>query len=267
MLLDGKQLAGFIKQRHADQVRSFEHAARLPRLRVISCEQEVVSSKYADIKQQYGRDIGVSVDVETVTASDLTAAIRRNNQDTSVHGIVAQLPLPAAVDSDAVLSGIVSYKDVDALSGNADFLPPTPNAILWLLSGYNIDITNKTVGVIGQGRLVGQPLTRMLHESGQEPLTCDIDNGDYRQVLNTADVIISATGQAGLIRSADIPSGVVVVDGGTSSEFGALVGDVEPTAYERDDITISPVPGGVGPLTVCALFENLLAAFISQELV
>lgn len=266
MLLDGRELAGFIKQRQYQQVRSLQHLPHQPRLAIICCNEEVVSSKYGDIKQNYGADIDVAVDLYTIDSDNLAEQIDTLNKDSATHGIIVQLPLPDGVkDIDGTLSLIDPDKDVDVLGSGAHFLPPTPNAILWLLGGYGIDIADKTVAVIGQGRLVGEPLTRLLRESGQEPLVCDEYTGDKQQILTHADVIISATGQTGLIKSSDIQPGTTVVDAGTASEAGVLKGDVEPAAYERDDINISPVPGGVGPLTVCALFENVLSAFMSQE--
>lgn len=266
MLLDGRELAGFIKQRHYEQLQNMHQVSRRPRLAIIDINQEVVSNKYAEIKQRYGEDIGVAVAVHNTSAAELMSTLTDLNQDATTHGVLVQLPLPQEVNAEEVTDALHPSKDVDALGGNSNFLPPTPNAIFWLLGGYGIEMANKTIGVIGQGNLVGRPLVKMLRESGQEPLVCDLHTGDRQQILSQADIIVTATGQPKSLTSNEVRAGVTVIDAGTASEQGALVGDVDPLLYQREDINISPVPGGVGPLTVCALFENVLTAFKTQEL-
>ena len=267
MKLDGRELAGFIKQRQYQQVVSLQHLPRRPKLAIICCNEEVVSDKYSNIKQKYGEDINIAVDVYDVSFDELESQIDKLNNDPSTHGIIVQLPLPARDEEvDKLLSSIDPAKDVDTLGASSNFLPPTPNAILWLLGGYDIDVAGKNIGLIGHGRLVGRPLADLLSESGYEPQICDETSGDRQVILDTADIIVTATGQPKSLGADDIRPGVVVIDAGTASEGGVLVGDVDPAAYDRDDIKISPVPGGVGPLTVCALFENVLNAFMSQEL-
>lgn len=267
MHLRGDELAGFIKQRHFQEVRGMQHASYPPHLAVIEVQDEVVSDKYIAAKRRYGEDIGVQVSVHRVEAEELYSTIERLNDDEKVHGIIVQLPLPKEVDTDQILTTVMSSKDVDGLAPESDFMSPTPTAILWLLSGYNIDMTDKRPGIIGQGRLVGQPLAVMLRDSGMDPLICDEHTGDMSEMLDQADIVVTATGQPRLLKSDNIPSNSVIIDAGTSLEENALIGDVDPQAYERGDITVSPVPGGVGPLTVCALFENVLTAFKSRELV
>lgn len=261
MLLSGDELAGYIKQRHFQEVRSMQHLPRKPHLAVINASKEVVSSKFVNAKENYGYDIGVVVSVYETAPDKLKDKITELNEDDTVDGVIVQLPLPESLDTEEVLEGIASHKDVDSLRSDSIYTPPTPSAILWLLSGYDIDLEGKTVGVIGQGRLVGTPLTEMLRQSGIDPLICDEYKGDVDNVLSNADVIITATGQPRLIKSERIRAGSVVIDAGTADSTGSATGDVDPQAYARDDIKISPVPGGVGPLTVCALFENLLVAY------
>lgn len=266
MLLDGRELAGFIKQRHYEQLQNMQQVARRPRLAIVDVNQETVSNKYAEVKQRYGENIGVAVDVHNASAAELMSTLTDLNQDVATHGVLVQMPLPQEVNAEEVTNALHPSKDVDALGENPDFLPPTPNAIFWLLGGYDIEMANKTIGVIGQGKLVGRPLVKMLRESGHEPLVCDLNTGDRQQILSQADIIVAATGQPKSLTSSEVRSGVTVIDAGTASEQGALVGDVDPSLYQREDINISPVPGGVGPLTVCALFENVLTAFKTQEL-
>ena len=149
-------------------------------------------------------------------------------------------------------------KDVDGLGKNAILDPATPMAINWLLAGYNVDLKNKNILIVGNGRLVGAPLARMWHNSHLEVKVVDSSCKDLSSELRAADIIVSATGVPGLIKSEDIKLGAVVVDAGTASEHGKIVGDVAPDVRERSDLTITPEKGGVGPLTIVALMDNVI---------
>jgi methylenetetrahydrofolate dehydrogenase (NADP+)/methenyltetrahydrofolate cyclohydrolase len=134
-------------------------------------------------------------------------------------------------------------------------------AILWLLAGYNVDLRGKKVVLVGRGRLVGAPLERELLASGVDVATVDKDTKNIAASVLTADVIISAAGSPGVLRGDMIKHGAVVVDAGVAGEQGKTSGDLDPAIYEqRDDLVITPQKGGVGPLTVCALFENVIRA-------
>lgn len=276
MLLDGRELAEFIKERQAQSVRSFQHLKSRPHLAIVQCSDNtvssnkevvsstsssLVSSKYVKIKQDYGSDVGVDVSLHRPATEELIDLIQRLNEDDSIHGIIVQLPLPKDLDTDAVLNQVDPGKDVDGLGADSLFDPPTPTAILWLLSCYDVELKGKRVAVVGQGRLVGTPLTHILQKSGVEVRTCDENTRNLAAETLKADVIITATGQPGLITGDMVKPGSYIIDGGTSDVSGGLTGDVSKDIYARKDLKISPVPGGVGPLTVCALFENLLAAF------
>jgi len=140
-------------------------------------------------------------------------------------------------------------------------IQPRPLAILWLLSGYNIDLAGKDIVLVGRGKLVGAPLEKMLQASGVEPRMVVKETPNGPDEIRKADVVISATGVPGLIKPDMLKQGAVVVDAGVASEGGKTVGDVAPEVYEqRDDLTITPAKGGVGPLTVTALFENVIRA-------
>lgn len=263
MLLYGNELAGYIKQRQFEQLRSLQHTKQLPRVAVVTTG-EVVSNKYIQIKQTYGADIGARVTVHQPPVQELPQTVQQLGEDNTVHGIVVQLPLPDPVNTESVVTEIPPLKDVDGLRPDSSFDPPTPTAILWLLGAYDITLEEKRVGIIGQGRLVGKPLAEMLRRSGVEPLICDKDTGNFEEVVSRSDIIITATGRPNLLRSGHIQPDTVVIDAGTAFQEGALVGDVDPEAYKRNDTKISPVPGGVGPLTVCVLFENLIAGYQEQ---
>lgn len=154
---------------------------------------------------------------------------------------------------------VAADKDVDALGSQATFEPATPLAIMWLLSGYNVELNGRHILLVGRGKLVGRPLEKILKDSGQDVEMIGRDS-DLAERVSAADIIITATGSAGSIHADMIKQDAVVVDAGVASEAGKTVGDLAPDVYERDDLTITPTKGGVGPLTVCALFENVIVA-------
>jgi methylenetetrahydrofolate dehydrogenase (NADP+) / methenyltetrahydrofolate cyclohydrolase len=177
-----------------------------------------------------------------------------------VHGIIVQLPLQDPSRTDEIVNLVAPSKDVDALRKESQFEPATPMAILWLLSGYNIDLMGKKILLIGRGKLVGAPLEKILKDSDHDVSIVDREVADMADRAKQADVIITATGSPALLYPDMIKSGAVVIDAGVASEEGKTVGDLAPEVYERDDLTITPRKGGVGPLTVCALFENVIRA-------
>ena len=264
-LLNGSELAGFIKERQARAVRGLRQAHNIvPKLAIIVTVDDPVIEIYMKLKKRYGEDILVDVEIHRVKQDEVTALIEKLNKDASVHGIIVQLPLENQAETDIVVNAVAPQKDVDALGNNATHDPATPTAILWLLAGYNVDLRNKKVVIVGRGKLVGSPLQRMLESSGVNVTACD--KGDNLvEVLATADVIITATGQPALISSDMVPLNAVVVDAGVAVEQGVAKGDLAEELYTRDDLTITPKKGGVGPLTICALFENVIKAARSSS--
>ena len=259
-ILNGTELAGFIKQRHAQQVRALRSEKIFPKLAIIQVKDDPVIETYVRLKQEYGSDIGVEVVAHRIEQSEASELIHKLNNDESVNSIIVQLPLEDATQTDEIINMVTPEKDVDSLGAKSDFEPATPMAILWLLSGYNVDLTGKKILLIGRGKLVGAPLEKMLKNSGQNVEVIDREIPDLASRTKDADIIITATGSPALLTSEMIKTGAVVVDAGVASEEGKKVGDLSPEVYERDDLTITPEKGGVGPLTVCALFENLILA-------
>lgn len=182
------------------------------------------------------------------------------NNDAAVHGIIVQLPLDDPSQTDEILARIAPEKDVDGLGGSAQFDSATAIAINWLLAGYSVDLQGKKIAIVGAGRLVGAPLARMWTRSGFNVTVLDRKTEDISKVLKQSDVVITATGQPHLITSTMLKLGAVVVDAGTASENGAIVGDLDPAVRQRDDLILTPEKGGVGPLTVAALFDNVITA-------
>jgi methylenetetrahydrofolate dehydrogenase (NADP+)/methenyltetrahydrofolate cyclohydrolase len=260
-LLNGRELAGFIKERQAGQVRYLRQTSGImPKLAIIVTIDHPVIDIYIRLKKSYGADIQVDVDIHRTNQSEATELIKKLNKDDSVHGIIIQLPLADPAQTDSIVNLVEPKKDVDALGVSAVYDPATPMAILWLLAGYNVDLVGKHILLIGRGKLVGAPLERMLTASGHDVIVADRSTPDLKAETLKADVIITAAGSPAILFPEMVKTGAVVVDAGVASEEGKTVGDVAPELFSRDDLTITPEKGGVGPLTVCALFDNVIRA-------
>lgn len=254
-------MAGFIKQRQAQQVRGLRQAQGVvPKLAIVVTIDHPAISTYVRMKQRYGDDITAETELHRVEQPEVAGLIMRLNADPTVHGIIVQLPLADPLQTDELVNMVAPGKDVDALGKDATLDPATPLAILWLLAGYNIDLKGKDIVLVGRGKLVGAPLERMLLASGLNVRVADRKTPDLGEFLAEADIIVTATGRPGLITSDMIKRGAVVVDAGVAGEQGKTVGDLAADVYERDDLTITPTKGGVGPLTICALFDNVIRA-------
>lgn len=263
--LNGKDLAEFIKERQAKQVRGLRQAhAIFPKLAIVMTGHNPVIETYVALKQRYGEDILVDVELFRVTQPKMIPLIKKLNHDSSVSGIIVQLPLEDPSQTDEIVDAVAPEKDVDALGKNAILDPATPMAINWLLNGYNINLKNKHITIVGNGRLVGRPLANMWQNSGYNVRVID-KTDDLLVSLKKTDVIVTATGVAGCITAEMIPIGAVVVDAGVASESGKTVGDLAADVYQRNDLTITPQKGGVGPLTVSALFDNVIRAARSRS--
>jgi methylenetetrahydrofolate dehydrogenase (NADP+)/methenyltetrahydrofolate cyclohydrolase len=259
--LNGAELAGYIKERQAKVVRGLRQSKNItPKLAIIRTNPDPVVDTYMRLKTSYGDDIGVAVDVHTIDQAEALQRIEQLNNDDSVHGIIVQIPLPDPSQTDDILNAVTPKKDVDGLSQNPVFDAPTPTAINWLLTGYSIDLPGKNIVVVGHGRLVGGPLVKMWQASGLKVTPVDRSTSDLGEVIKEADILVSAAGSPGLITNNMVKNGAVVVDAGVSTDSNGLAGDVAADVRQRQDITITPENGGVGPLTVCALFENVIRA-------
>lgn len=263
-VLSGAELVGYIKERQAKQVRRLRQADRIiPKLVILkSLDASSVIDSYISLKERYGEDILIETVVEALPEVDMPEAIQRHNSDPDVQGIIVQLPLSQPDLTDKIVDLIDPAKDVDGLGQKAQFDSATAVAINWLLAGYAVNLQGKAITVVGQGRLVGKPLTAMWRASGYDVTALDETNSsaELADALRRSQVIVSATGQPRLLTSDLIPSSAAVIDAGTASENGVLVGDVDASVRERADISITPEKGGVGPLTVAALFDNLIQA-------
>ena len=257
--LNGSELAGFIKERQAKQVRALRQAWHInPRLAIVTDVENPVIETYMRLKQRYGADILIDVEIHRVPAGGALEVIQELNNRDDVQGIILQLPISNSEQTEELLESIREDKDVDGLRKRAIFQAATPTAINWLLAGYGVDLKGKKVAIVGRGRLVGAPLEKMWLKSGVDVTV--FEKGDDLSQLINYDIIVSATGVPGLIKSQMIKPKTVVVDAGTASENGKIVGDVSEEVRQRNDVIITPKKGGVGPLTVSALFDNVITA-------
>lgn len=255
-ILDGKELQGFVKERQAKQVLKL---GKTPKLAIITDSSKEISNKYLSIKQDYGKDIGIQVDVITAGQLDLQEFIKKANL--SHDAIIVQLPFESGSLQES-LDLIDPKKDVDSLGAESEFESTSATAIMWLLNGYNVELEQgKKIVVVGQGKLVGKPLYQIMKRAEYGVEVVDEFTDNKQEVIYSADIVISAVGKPNTIKSASLKQGAVVVDAGTSTIEGRQVGDISEDVFIREDITITPKDkGGVGPLTVAALFDNVIIA-------
>ncbi len=260
-ILDGTELVGYIKERQAKAVRALRQSWRvIPKLAIIYTGSNPINETYLRLKREYGQDILIDVDIYNPSDIELMDLIDKLNHDETVTGIIIQLPLADTSMTDQAIAAISPEKDVDGLGSDVNFVPATAMAIDWLMAGYNIDIDKKKIAIVGNGRLVGAPLFKLWASAGCDVNVYDIETIDLAGKVLAADIVVSATGVPGLIKSSMLHEKAIVVDAGTASENGRIVGDISPSVRERQDLTITPIRGGVGPLTVAALFDNIIKA-------
>ncbi len=259
--LNGREIVEYIKVRQVHEVRALKQSHGIqPRLAIIRTNPNPVVDSYMKLKTEYGQEIGIAVDVYNIDQSEALAKIRRLNDDKSVHGIIVQLPLPDSSQTDEILNSVNKHKDVDGLATSSQFDAPTPTAINWLLAGYNIELRDKSIVIVGNGKLVGKPLAKIWKGSELDVVVLDRSStiDQLTDEISNADIIVSATGVPGLIIASMVKSNVVIVDAGVATDSNGLVGDVASDVRELPDVTITPEKGGVGPLTICALFDNVI---------
>lgn len=248
-------------ERQAHQVRGLiQHFKVQPRLAIIQTRHDAVTSLYTRLKQTYGADIKIVVDLHRVDQSEAAELIERLNKDSAIQGILLQLPLASPDQTDELINLISPTKDVDGLGERAKWDPTTATAINWLVAGYNINLSGRKIAIVGQGRLVGGPLTKMWRNSGYDVTPLDDTCRNLTDALVDKDVVVTATGVPGLIKPDMLKYGAVAIDAGVANDNGQTVGDLDPEVYQRNDLIITPQKGGVGPLTIAALMDNVIRA-------
>lgn len=257
--LNGSDLALFIKERQAKQVRMLRQAHGIfPRLAIVTNVDNRVIDTYMRLKKNYGEDILIDVEIHRAAPEQTLELIEDLNQRNDIQAIIVQLPVANMSQVSQVLDSVDPSKDVDGLHADTTFDAATPTAINWLLAGNSVELKDKKVAIVGRGRLVGAPLEKMWQRSGVDLKVFVKD--DNLGELSNFDIIVTATGMPGIITNKMIKPGATIVDAGTAAEDGVIRGDVASEVRQRRDISITPEKGGVGPLTVTALFDNVINA-------
>ena len=269
--IDGKALAAKVKARAAEGAKDLP---RKPGLAVILVGDNQASRVYVTGKEKDCAECGLlsfehKLPAET-TQTELLALIDRLNRDEAVDGILVQLPLPKGLDEDQVLNAIRPDKDVDCFHpfnvgrlviGDPVFLPCTPAGVMEMLKEYDIPVAGKHCVVLGRSNIVGKPMGALLLQQSGTVTTCHSRTPDLASMTRQADILVSAVGRVGLVTADMVKEGAVVIDVAMNRNAeGKLCGDVDYASVEPKASYITPVPGGVGPMTRAMLMENLLAA-------
>jgi methylenetetrahydrofolate dehydrogenase (NADP+)/methenyltetrahydrofolate cyclohydrolase len=274
IILEGKKVSEEIKGELKVDISKLKKRGVVPGLAVVIVGDDPASIIYVRSKEKSAKELGMNSWVyrlgETVTQEELEQTVANLNQDELVHGIIIQLPLPAHLDAVKIMDRIDPEKDVDCFHpenvgrltiGMPRFLPCTPAGIIELLKHYGHPVAGKNVTVVGRSNIVGKPLAVMLMNLGATVTVCHTKTRDLKAECLRADILVSAVGHAGLIREDMVKNNIVVVDVGISrTENGKLAGDVDFEAVSRKASAITPVPGGVGPMTIAMLLKNTVKA-------
>ncbi len=275
-ILDGKSLAQQIRRELADEVAAFHRETRItPTLAAVLVGDDPASEVYVRNKRRDCEEVGIASVLEklpaTATEAELLTVIEQLNEDSQIHGILVQLPLPKQISTEAVLEAVSPRKDVDAfhpenvgrlVQGRPIFLPCTPNGVVELLKRNNITVAGKHVVVVGRSDIVGKPLSIMLAQKGADATVtvCHSRTHDLPSVTRLADILVVAIGKPNFITEDMVRPGATVIDVGINRVESGLVGDVDYLGVSEVAGAITPVPGGVGPLTRVVLLVNTLTA-------
>jgi methylenetetrahydrofolate dehydrogenase (NADP+)/methenyltetrahydrofolate cyclohydrolase len=258
MLVDGKALAADILAATAKEVKKL---GRSPVLAAVTCAPNFETLKYLEMKKRKAAVVGITLNVIELpadsTTDDVLACVAQVAKEAD--GLVVQLPLPFHINKEAVLAAVPINKDPDAFSYGEKrdrFLPPVVGAIDEISRLHKIEWKNKRVVVLGKGTLVGLPAARYARKRGAKVRVYEDGTLDQSS-LKTADIIVSGIGQPNFIKSTMVQEGVVIFDAGTSEDGGVLVGDVHPDVAQKVSL-LTPVPGGIGPITIAYLLRNLV---------
>lgn len=273
-ILDGKQIAKDYRQGLQDQVEALKEKGFTPKLSVILVGNDGASQSYVRSKKKAAEKIGMLSEIvhleETATEEEVLNELNRLNNDDSVSGILVQVPLPKQVSEQKILEAINPDKDVDGFHpinigklyiDEQTFVPCTPLGIMEILKHADIDLEGKNAVVIGRSHIVGQPVSKLLLQKNASVTILHSRSKDMASYLKDADVIVSAVGKPGLVTKDVVKEGAVIIDvGNTPDENGKLKGDVDYDAVKEIAGAITPVPGGVGPLTITMVLNNTLLA-------
>ena len=269
-IIEGRKIASQI----IDELKS--EVAALP-FKPVFCDilvgNDPVSAQYVNLKAKKAGEAGMEFLRANfnagITTQELVNEIKKLNQTSRMAGLIVQLPLPENLDRRQVLDTIDFSIDVDCMgskrsaefyNGNLEIVPPTSAAVMTIIDSLNVDLSISVIAVVGKGELVGKPVKFLLEQRGLKVSLIDRSTPNPEEVMRQADVIISATGKPKLIKGNMLKPGSVVIDAGTAEDGGQIVGDVDLESVKEVAGFVSPVPGGVGPVTVACLLQNVLKA-------
>ncbi|MFA6907234.1 MAG: bifunctional 5,10-methylenetetrahydrofolate dehydrogenase/5,10-methenyltetrahydrofolate cyclohydrolase [Candidatus Micrarchaeia archaeon] len=270
-IIDGKKMADALLGKAAEKVAALNFR---PCVAIVLVGDDLASQTYT--KKKHDACARVGMDSRNVrlpasaTQKEILAQVQHLNEDERVDAILVQLPLPAGVDEDAVLAAVAREKDVDGFHpenfgklalGTGSIAPCTPKGVIHMLKESGVSLPGKHAVVIGRSRIVGKPLALLLLNEGCTVTVCHSKTRDMAAIAKTADIICSAVGKPRLVTADMVKPGAVVIDIGTSKEAEKLVGDVDFEAVAKKASLITPVPGGVGPMTIAMLIENTLVCY------
>ncbi|WRA23828.1 bifunctional methylenetetrahydrofolate dehydrogenase/methenyltetrahydrofolate cyclohydrolase FolD [Helicobacter pylori] len=280
VLLDGQALAYDIEKdlKHKIQVIHTQTHKR-PKLAVILVGKDPASITYVNMKIKACERVGMDFDLKTlkenITEAELLSLIKDYNTDQNISGVLVQLPLPRHIDTKMILEAINPNKDVDGFhplnigklcTQKESFLPATPMGVMRLLEHYHIGIKGKDVAIIGASNIIGKPLSMLMLNAGASVSVCHILTKDISFYTKNADIVCVGVGKPDLIKASMLKKGAVVVDIGINHlNDGRIVGDVDFINAQKIAGFITPVPKGVGPMTIVSLLENTLIAFEKQQ--
>ena len=273
-IIDGKLLAAKIKQEAAGQVQQLKAKGIAPKLIVFLVGEDPASSVYVRGKAKDCAECGIESEVVALpaetTTEELLARIEAANEDTDIHGVLVQLPLPAQIEEKSIIEAISPYKDVDGFTpvnvgemhiGEETLLPCTPAGCIYMIESAGIDITGKEAVVLGRSNIVGKPVAAMLTARNATVTICHTKTRDMAGHCRRADIIVAAVGKAGLVTADMVKPGAVVIDVGMNRNAeGKLCGDVDFEKVSEVGGAITPVPGGVGLMTRAMLMANTVQA-------
>ncbi len=271
-LIDGKQLAQKRREEIKRTVEQLKAKGIVPGLAVVLVGEDAASQIYVRNKEKACEEVGFYSEVyrlpESTSQEELLQLIKRLNHDEKIHGLLVQLPVPAHIDEKAVIHAIDARKDVDGflpenlgslLIGEPAFEPCTPKGCIDLIKQTGIEITGKKAVVVGRSNIVGKPVAMMLLRENATVTICHSKTKNLKEELLTADIVVAAVGKSNFITGDMIKDGAVVIDVGMNRlENGKLTGDVDQASLEGRDCWLTPVPGGVGPMTITMLMQNTL---------
>ena len=275
VLIDGKKVSAEVRVCLAKEVKELkEKTGRVPGLATVLVGDDPASAVYVRNKNKICRELGFKsfeqkLSLDT-SETKLLQLIKELNSNNDIHGILVQLPLPNQIDSEKILQAIDPNKDVDGFHpinvgklvvGNALLTPCTPTGIIKLLDYYEIDISGKHAVILGRSNIVGKPVSMLLLQRNATITICHSRTKNLEEITRSADILVAAIGRANFVTENMVSEGTIVIDVGINRVDGKLTGDINFETVSKKASYITPVPGGVGPMTIALLMENTLKAF------